>query len=131
MSTTAIICRAHLVEDCAFGRPQDPEQSMEDDGTYDGHSIVCDACYCAVMPFTPSGQALNHELPEAIRVYSSNATYLRLHPDPAELVAQAERDMEIARPGSPYHESARACRAMATREVQRRAAEPTTGEERT
>ena len=37
--------------------------SMRADGTYDGQSIVCDACY---VQLTPSGVALNDELPVAI-----------------------------------------------------------------
>jgi hypothetical protein len=35
---------------------------MSDDGTFDGDTIVCDACYVGLMPFTDSGRALRAEL---------------------------------------------------------------------
>jgi hypothetical protein len=113
-------CRAKLVDDCYDGREDDPEEPMVEDGTFDGESVVCDACYCAVMPFTLSGQALYDELPNGIYLYRENAECLRAHPDPAELVAQAKDVVARARGGSPRHVSALAALAMAQAEVERR-----------
>ena len=64
--TRRIHCRAHVSRDCEHGRPEVPESEMWTDGTYDGASIVCDFCFMALMPLTPSRRALNHELPAAI-----------------------------------------------------------------
>jgi len=71
---TNIRCRARVVDNCKHGRDErsvgasfgDPDYRMQYDGTWDGESIVCDPCYVELMPHTPSGQALNEELPEAI-----------------------------------------------------------------
>jgi hypothetical protein len=52
-----INCRARKAKDCAHGKPSgadgmDPEgDGMCEDGTWDGESVVCMACYIAVgMP---------------------------------------------------------------------------------
>jgi hypothetical protein len=77
-----INCRAQVSTQCFHGRPIVAqfgfEGTMEDDGTYDiaTNSIVCDACYIKLMPFTPSGRALRDEvrgsnLKEAIRLAKS------------------------------------------------------------
>ena len=64
-----INCRAKVSRSCYDGR--NPRTVYEDgdvteDGTWDGETVVCDACYMALMPLTPSGQGLLHELPTAI-----------------------------------------------------------------
>lgn len=73
MSRQNIFCRARLENDCLHGQPDDGHfdcnEGMKDDGTFDGHSIVCTPCYVRLMPLTPSGQGLNHELHDAIRLY--------------------------------------------------------------
>lgn len=120
-------CRARLVNDCAHGRPENPEEPMPEDGTFDGESVVCWACYVAVMPFTPSGQALNEELPAGIRIYRENAEYARAHPNPELLALDAEAVVGASRAGSPRHVSAAAAAAMARAEVARRAALPLHG----
>lgn len=63
-----IKCRAKVSPNCLNGRPASTEAPPHEDGTYDGmtETIVCDACYVAVMPFTPSGMGLTAELPAAI-----------------------------------------------------------------
>lgn len=65
-----IRCRAQISERCLDGHPTrmqfGDDLPMAEDGTYDGQSIVCDACYVQLMPLTPSGAALNDELPAAI-----------------------------------------------------------------
>lgn len=65
-----IVCRARVSERCLQGKPMSTmvgePGSMAEDGTYDGSSIVCDSCYVALMPLTPSGRGLTHELPAAI-----------------------------------------------------------------
>jgi hypothetical protein len=46
--TRQIVCRARLGDQpCYHGRREDPEQPMDDDGTWDGRSVICDACYVA------------------------------------------------------------------------------------
>jgi hypothetical protein len=129
---TIIRCRAKLPDaDCYDGspmtrqmpvEPDEDDPTMAEDGTFDGRSIVCDACYVRLMPFTRSGQALHDELPEAIATYRLNAEFVRGTADPNTLVAEAEAMMVRARPGSPWHVSASACLSMALREVERRAA---------
>lgn len=113
-------CRAQLVDDCRHGTPDDPNEPFEDDGTFDGSTVVCTPCYCAVMPFTPSGQALRDELPHAIGVYRGSVEFVRDHADPAALAADAETVAAIARTGSPRHASALASAALARAEVARR-----------
>lgn len=115
-----IVCRARLDSDCLHGVAGDPDAPMPEDGTWDGKSIICDPCYIRLMPFTKSGQALHHELDEAILVYASNLAHVRQHPHPATLVAEAEAARDRATPGSPWHNSSSACVAMAKAEVEHR-----------
>jgi len=72
MSAHIISCRARVASSCLDGQPTRKQFGdnlpMAEDGTYDGASIVCDACYIALMPLTPSGRGLNHELGAAIAV---------------------------------------------------------------
>ena len=64
-----IRCRARIDDYCLHGSFDDPDNPWQEDGTYDRptNTIICDSCFCTLMPYTPSGQALNHELPDAIR----------------------------------------------------------------
>lgn len=126
MSET-IQCRAHLDDDCYEGSPmsrqmpgEDEPVKMDEDGTYDGASIVCDACYLKLMPLTRSGAACYDELPEAISVYRGSVEFLRKQEDPAKFVAEAERAIAMASPGSPYHSSAHVMKRLAEAEVARR-----------
>lgn len=86
-----IVCRARVDADCMHGRDgrrSELNEAMEgedddwrDDGTYRvglidptdltsvGESIVCDACYVALMPYSATRQLLNAEIPGAIRAY--------------------------------------------------------------
>lgn len=65
-----IRCRARIAGRCLDGQPTraqfGDDLSMRADGTYDGESIVCDACYMQLMPFTASGRGLYDELDAAI-----------------------------------------------------------------
>ena len=71
----AIRCRAKVVANCLDGAPT-RRQFLEDlpmteDGTWEAdehgeETIVCDPCYVALMPLTPSGQGLLEELPASI-----------------------------------------------------------------
>lgn len=52
-----INCRVKKAQACAHGKPttetaMDPEgDGMAEDGTWDGESVICDACYIAIgMP---------------------------------------------------------------------------------
>lgn len=75
---TAIVCRARVSAACLHEQPTagqfGEDGPLSEDGTFDGTSIVCDPCYIALMPLTPSGQALNHELPDAISQARKGAT---------------------------------------------------------
>ena len=63
-----IACRGRIAKACLNGQPEEVafEEGMSEDGTFDGQSIVCDPCYVALMPLTPSGRGLLAELPAAI-----------------------------------------------------------------
>lgn len=66
-----IQCRAQISPGCNHGEPYniasgDPDAIPADDGTWDGQTIICDPCYVTLMPLTPSGRGLTHELPNAI-----------------------------------------------------------------
>jgi hypothetical protein len=133
MSAT-IRCRAKLGDvECMDGQlmtfvNEDNElEAIEpsDDGTYESESgtIVCDACYVALMPFTLSQRALNEELDEAIGVYRLQLNHVREQDDDVLLLLrkQAAEQATGARMGSPRWASARACAQMAQREIDRRA----------
>jgi hypothetical protein len=66
--TAKIKCRAKVAAGCLDGTAgfYADDVSWTDDGTFDGETVVCDECYCAVMPRTPSGRGLSHELDAAI-----------------------------------------------------------------
>lgn len=68
--THTIACRARVGAGCYDGRPTavqfGDDLPLDSDGTYDGSTIVCDACYVLLIPRTPSGQGLHHELDAAI-----------------------------------------------------------------
>lgn len=63
MST--IVCRAKISKSCADGRDAGPvygKAGMEEDGTFDGRSVVCDACYIAGgQPSLPIEQVTSRE----------------------------------------------------------------------
>lgn len=70
--THTINCRAQICDDCLDGKPTAVQFFGEDlplteDGTFRGFdkSIVCDPCYVKLVPLTPSGHGLVHELDEA------------------------------------------------------------------
>lgn len=81
MNESVIACRAQLEDDCLDGRSASiqfgEDMSLAEDGTYrhDGAyagTIVCDACYVRLIPLTPSGQGLHHELHPAINRYHAD-----------------------------------------------------------
>jgi hypothetical protein len=104
-----ITCRAKVTPGCWDGELTShqffgQDLPMTEDGTYtcgpveqdDGQqlvtgSIVCDPCYMYLMPRTPSGKALNHELPPVIAAIRRRQ--------------QGERDAERAERGEKpgYH----------------------------
>jgi hypothetical protein len=93
---------------------------MSEDGTWDGASVVCDACYIELQPFTPSGHAEYDELPEAIRHYREQVAFARQHADPQALVKEAEDMISKVTPRTPLHRSAVACKRIAQQEITRR-----------
>lgn len=126
-----IACRAKVHDDCCDGKPlsvsYEDVDDYHDDGTFDGKSVVCNACYVALMPYTRSGRAENHELPRAIEHLRSQIAWLRNHDDPAALVAEAEAAMATVQPGCPFYNSAAANKRLAEAEVKRRADGTTEG----
>lgn len=77
MTEHLIACRARVVAGCYDGTPTrrqfGDDLPMDEDGTYDGSTIVCDACYVYLVPRTPSGQGLHHELTAAIAAVHAQA----------------------------------------------------------
>lgn len=65
-----IVCRAKLGPSCLHGQPTavmfDEDLEMDEDGTFDGSSLVCDPCYVRCIAASPSGRGLNHELAATI-----------------------------------------------------------------
>lgn len=124
MTGYTIVCRAHIVDECYAGSPTKrqfgEDLPMSEDGTWDGTSIVCDACFVELQPFTPSGRGEYGELPRAIIHFREQAAWARNHEDPAQLIAEAEAWLTRVRPGTPMHRSARACIRLAKRELERR-----------
>ena len=60
-------CRAQLSPVCEHGDDEHEENEMAEDGTFDGETVICTSCYVFLMPHTPSGRGLNHELDVAVR----------------------------------------------------------------
>lgn len=126
MSET-IRCRARLDNQCYDGSSmsrqmpgEDSPVQMSEDGTFDGESIVCDACYLQLMPLTRSGAATNDEIPGAISLYRQNVEFLSKQEDPSKFVEQAQQAVDTARTGSPYWASAKLMLRLAQSEVERR-----------
>lgn len=125
MTAHLIRCRARLVPECYEGtstrRQFDEDGPMTLDNTWDGETIVCDPCYLAILPFSKSGQALTGEIPHAIDAYRSNLQAVQDSTDLDKLRRNAEDFRDMASPGSPAYESAKACVAMVDAEERRRA----------
>ena len=58
----ALRCRSRKAVDCYDGQPEERfygEMGMDTDGTWDGETVVCDACYIAIgqpaVPFDSPG----------------------------------------------------------------------------
>jgi hypothetical protein len=116
------VCRAKVASDCLDGSFEYPD-GMADDSTYRAGSVVCDACYLVVEPvMRMNSDDVPRAVDEAVASYVGSLEYVREHPDPAALVAEATTVAEGARRGSPYEVSARYMAGMAQREVDRRAA---------
>jgi hypothetical protein len=119
---TLIKCRANIYPGCLHGKPASEHEPPAGDGTYDPSTdtIVCNNCYAAIMPFSPSGAALTHEIGAAIENYKINFAWCQGHANPEELVIEAERNRDKARPDSAMHRSSQACVDMAKAEIKRR-----------
>ena len=67
-----VACRAQSTARCLHGQPTTEafgeDLPLAEDGTFDAltATIVCDPCYVRLMPLTPSGRGLHHELDAAI-----------------------------------------------------------------
>lgn len=119
-----IVCRLKVADACYDGRPTSvqfgEDLPMSGDGTFDGVSIACDACYAVVLPFSRSGRGLTDELGAAANAYVTNTTWARNHANPQELVDESRAAAQVAREGSPRWRSALACLEIARAEVERR-----------
>lgn len=56
-----IPCRAKVSDHCHLGN--------EDDGSFDGSTVICMACYHDLMPYSKSNRLLKDEFDQAIRNY--------------------------------------------------------------
>lgn len=72
-----INCRARLDSDCLNGVSTfehfGEDLPMSADGTYQesDDTIICDACYLHLLPYTPNGRGLFEDLPAAIVAYNA------------------------------------------------------------
>lgn len=55
-------------EDLPLSHDSTYRECTNDDLPIPGGTIICDACYCALIPLTPSGRGLSHELDAAIEL---------------------------------------------------------------
>lgn len=82
MKNTQINCRARIANGCLNGKPvdfiYDDDNPVSGDGTYrviaGCGTVICDACYVALYPYTPSGRGLLHELDDAIKAARERKT---------------------------------------------------------
>lgn len=119
---TTISCRAHATEGCQDGTLEADvyaPDSMTDDGTWNGQTVICDVCLPIIEPFANDNDRPLCE--RAIEHYWSNRDWLEAHANPVELVEEARSQLGSASPGSPRHRSVVACLSMAEAEVARRA----------
>lgn len=99
MTATAepiILCRARIAENCLHGRPTRLQFGeplpMDEDGTFDGERIVCDACYMPIIAASPSGQGTHAEIAALLpRLQREGVRFRHDLPDPdrAELISGA------------------------------------------
>lgn len=117
-------CRARISPDCMHDRDIRQvygEDGMADDSTWDGHSVVCDACYLRAEPFTRmNAESVPRAVNSGVAHYIAQRDYLAKHPNPQALLNQAKDAAEKSRPGSPSHTSARALVRMAEKELEHR-----------
>jgi hypothetical protein len=134
-SMTALIhCRAKLSSGCEDGDEWDvsiaPDQS--EDGTYladssdptnvEAGTVVCDACYRFLMPFTPSGAALNPELADAIEDARTTLALIKDADDEKlnEYMEQAKSAMAADHPSTPRYRTAQNFLALSEFELLKR-----------
>jgi hypothetical protein len=122
-----VICRAQVSPVCIHGAsiPDTYPDGVSDDSTFDGRSVVCDACYIAVEPFMRmNSMNIPHAADEATEHYFVNLRWCQRHDNPAELVQDALSEAQKAAVGSPRRISSEALARMAQAEVDRRAKAP-------
>jgi hypothetical protein len=116
-----ISCRAHVTSDCQ-GEWAPSDEDMTDSTLDYNDTVVCFTCYIVIEPFMRMNREdIVDESNQALGHYQANLTYVQTHPNPQELVEEAEGNLRTASPGTPYYRSALACKAMAEIEVHRRA----------
>jgi hypothetical protein len=116
-----IVCRARTSSECYHGRKETtiyPDGTQTDDGTWDGESVVCDACIIDVEAFANDND--RPMLYDAIEHYRANLAHVRKVDDLSPLMSEAQTRAAEARPGSPLARSAAACLMMVQQEAVRR-----------
>ncbi len=91
LTVNTIRCRAKIAGGCADGDTTTmawgEDLSIMEDGTFvsdgNGGTVICDACYIRLMPLTPSGRGLNHELASALAKFRENTAGQR-QPSPLD-----------------------------------------------
>lgn len=50
MTEETVNCRSRVSSHCYHGRPESAvyEDGQDEDGTWDGSTVICDACYIAI-----------------------------------------------------------------------------------
>lgn len=120
-----VACRAKFEDaGCIDGQQR---KDWQDDGTFDGQTIVCDCCYIAIMPLTRSGQANTDEVPLAITRLRDTLAFLAGQESISAieaLAADAEGQAATAGADTSLHRSASYLGQLARREAARRKGEP-------
>lgn len=116
---TVVSCRAKVSSDCYDGRDSSvysEDNPITNDGTWDGKSVICDACYLLTSAF----ENRNTSPDEAVQIYLENLRFVKDAVNLEPLIAQAKNAAEKAHPGSPSQRSALVSLKMAQDEYKER-----------
>jgi hypothetical protein len=114
-------CRAQVSLDCYNGKNisvYNKENPTQEDGTWNGSSVICDACYLLVQDF----ENRNHGPDWALAEYKANLAYIKgcNRTELEETIDAAQKAVDWARPGTPASKSAKACLKMAQKQLEER-----------
>lgn len=115
-----IRCRAEFSEECEEGCTTTMD-TLREDSTWDGRSILCNACYILIEPLMKmNAPSVVLESNNAVRRYREALAYVGGHSNPAKLVEEADAAANESYDGSPRHKSALFLKSLAEAEVERR-----------